>query len=221
MRVSMHSIVFVLLIVFHSVAYAGPAADGGRTTPLNCTYEVLVWNVVSKSSGSVKKISHPYTHLASNEQDPMTECTVCSEDQVRISMPPLQPFSLCYKLASKVRSALKTMVHGKTPIHAIEGYRVVKSRGPVDDSGNRTVFSNHSFGTAIDINPEQNGLYDNCVTFGPECKLLRGGKWRPGVPGTIEKKGDLVVAMQTAGFRWGGEIAGKQKDFMHFSLTGY
>ncbi len=24
-----------------------------------------------------------------------------------------------------------------------------------------------------------------------------------------------------AGFKWGGEIAGKQKDFMHFSLTGY
>jgi len=107
------------------------------------------------------------------------------------------------------------------PIHTVVGYHVVKSRGPVDHAGNRTGFSNHSFGTAIDINPDQNGLYDNCITFGPECRLLRGGDWRSGIPGTLEKDGDIVNTLKQEGFYWGGEIAGKQKDFMHFSLTGY
>ena len=106
-------------------------------------------------------------------------------------------------------------------IHTIEGYRVVKSRGPVDGKGNRTGFSNHSYGTAIDINSEQNGLYDNCITFGPQCRLLRGGEWRPGTQGTLDTKGDIVVQFKQEGFRWGGEIEGKQKDFMHFSLSGY
>jgi hypothetical protein len=98
---------------------------------------------------------------------------------------------------------------------------VIKSRGAADGNGNRIGFSNHSFGTAIDINPEQNGLYDNCITFGPQCRLLRGGEWRPGTPGTLDKNGDIVTLFKQAGFQWGGEIVGKQKDFMHFSLTGY
>ncbi len=64
-------------------------------------------------------------------------------------------------------------------------------------------------------------MYDNCVQLGPECRLLRGGEWRPGMPGTLEKDGEIVNMLKSAGFRWGGEIAGRQKDFMHFSLTGY
>lgn len=216
----MHFFVFVFMILFCSVSYAGPAM-GGRTIPSNCTYQVLVWNVYSKSSSAVKKVSHSYADLAPIEQDPMTGCTVCSEDQVRVSIPQLQPFFMCYKLAPRVRSMMETMIRGSAPIHTIDGYHVIKSRGPIDKSGNRTGFSNHSFGTAIDINPEQNGLYDNCIQFGPQCRLLRGGEWRPGTPGTLEKNSDIVAMFLSAGFRWGGEIAGKQKDFMHFSLTGY
>jgi hypothetical protein len=221
MQVSMHFLVFALMVVLYSVSYAGPAIEEGRTIPLNCTYEALVWNVYSKSSGAVRKVSHSYADLAPNELDPVTGCTVCSEDQVRISIPPLQPFSLCYKLAPRMRSVIETMMRGSAPIHTVDGYRVVRSRGPIDESGNRTEFSNHSFGTAIDINPEQNGLYDNCIRFSPDCRLVRGGQWLPGMPGTLEKDSAIVTALRSAGFLWGGEIAGKQKDFMHFSLTGY
>jgi hypothetical protein len=192
-----------------------------RPLPSQCTYEMQVWNVKQKKSIGIRKVTHPYIALASDERDPVTGCTVCSEDQESISIPPLPRFSVCYQLAPRVRSLLRTAVQRGALIYVIEGYRVVKSRGGVDRSGNRTGFSNHSFGTAIDINPGQNGLYENCIKFGPDCHLLRGGKWRVGVPGTLEKNSDIVVLFKQEGFRWGGEIEGKQKDFMHFSLTGY
>jgi len=192
-----------------------------RPEPSDCSYEMQIWNVNQKSSIGTKKINHPYTELSSDEQDPATGCTVCSEDQERISIPPLQPFSVCVKLAPKVRSILGDMVRNGAMINTVVGYHVIKSRGPIDGNGNRTGFSNHSFGTAVDINPELNGLYDNCISFGPECRLIRGGEWCPGTPGTLDKNGDIVSLFMDAGFKWGGEIAGKQKDFMHFSLTGY
>jgi len=85
----------------------------------------------------------------------------------------------------------------------------------------RTQYSYHSFGVAIDINAEQNGLYGNCVTFSDACQLRRGGPWRPGRPGTITLGDPIYDGLTDIGLRWGGEIAGRQKDFMHFSLTGY
>jgi hypothetical protein len=192
-----------------------------RLLPLTCSYEIRIWNVIQKSSVGVNKVSHPYAELAPEERDPLTGCSVCSEDQEIISIPPLPVFSICYQLAPRIRSLVESIVRRGAPIHTIEGYRVVKSRGPVDGNGNRTGFSNHSYGTAIDINPEQNGLYDNCIAFGPQCRLIRGGEWRTGVTGTLDKNDEIVVLFKHEGFRWGGEIAGRQKDFMHFSLTGY
>lgn len=192
-----------------------------RSEPSDCSYEMQVWNVNRKSSSSTKRIDHSYADLAANEQDPATGCTVCSEDQELVIIPPLQPFSVCFKLAPRVRSIFGDLIRNGALINTVVGYHVIKSRGPVDGNGNRTGFSNHSFGTAVDINPELNGLYDNCISFGSACRLIRGGEWKPGVPGTLDKNNDIVSLFKDAGFKWGGEIEGKQKDFMHFSLTGY
>jgi len=189
--------------------------------PRKCTYQVQTWNVHEKRSVLASKVEHPYSELSPEEIDPETGCSVCSEDQDLISIPQLPSFSICYKLAPRVRAVLKDLAGKGAPIGTIIGYHVIKSRGVVDNKGNRTGFSNHSFGTAIDINPEQNGLYDNCISFGRDCRLSRGGEWRPGAPGALDKNNDIVTLFKQARFQWGGEIAGKQKDFMHFSLTGY
>ena len=157
--------------------------------------------------------------MASDETDRETGCTVCSEDQEVVDVPPIPQFSFCYKLAPLVRFVLKDLVAKGAPIHTVIGYQVIKTRGDAV-VGNHTEFGNHSYGTAFDINPEQNGLYDNCDTFGPGCKLIRGGPRRPGTPGTIEKDDLIVKKFDETGFVWGGGIEGKQKDFMHFSLTG-
>ncbi len=192
-----------------------------EAAPAACTYELQAWNVHQKGTITIKKVSHSYDELTPEEVDAVTKCTVCSEDQVLISIPGIEPFSLCSRIAPGVQRVLSYLKMQGAPVRTVVGYHVIKSRGPVDGNGNRTGFSTHSFGTAIDVNPEQNGLYDNCIRFGPQCRLLRGGEWMPGVPGTLEKDGDIVTAIRREGFRWGGEIEGRQKDFMHFSLTGY
>ena len=107
------------------------------------------------------------------------------------------------------------------PIFEIVGYRVGKSSGDLDRNGDRTKFSQHSFGIALDINPAQNGLYDHCVAFGPPCRLRRGGRWNPQTRGALTATGAIVSGMKEIGIRWGGEIPGQQKDFMHFSPSGY
>jgi LysM repeat protein len=59
--------------------------------------------------------------------------------------------------------------------------------------------STHSWGIAIDIDPETNAM---------------------GTPGDINP--DVVAVFQKWGFKWGGDWPGKQKDPMHFQYcTGY
>ncbi len=217
----MHTKAILALVFVCTMSFIPEAEAEPPSIPSDCTYEMMVWNVNQKITVIRKKVSHPYDELTAVEIDAKTKCTVCSEDQILVEVPPLEPFSVCYRIAPQVRQALLYLIQKGAPIHTVIGYHVIKSRGPLDDNGNRTGFSNHSFGTAIDINPEQNGLYENCITFGPQCKLLRGGDWRPGTSGTLERNSEIVTAFKQAGFLWGGEVAGKQKDFMHFSLTGY
>jgi hypothetical protein len=95
------------------------------------------------------------------------------------------------------------------------------TRGDTDRHGNRTRYSNHAFGIALDINPEANGLYDRCPRFGPGCRLIKGGRWNPARPASLTADGPVVRALKNIGLRWGGQIEGRQKDFMHFSPTGY
>ncbi len=196
-------------------------ADEGRIPPLVCTYEVSRWNVPRRQSVDHRTVSHSYSSLTREEIDPETGCTVCSEDQVLIAVPPLEPFKLCWKLAPKVRQVLEQLLRDGAPLFTAKGYVVIRSRGPLDADGSRTLFSNHSFGTALDINAQQNGLYDNCIAFGPWCRLVMGGPWEPGAPGALLPDGEIVQAFAAIGLKWGGEIKGKQKDFMHFSPTGY
>jgi hypothetical protein len=192
-----------------------------RPVPETCTYETATWNVKLKRSVDVHTVSHPYADLLPGERDPGSGCTVCREDQVPVNVPGVGQVMLCYKVAKRVEDVLLRLVARGAHIVSLRGYKVIRSRGPLDAGGNRTGFSNHSYGAALDINRELNGLYKNCVTWGPRCRLAMGGPWRPGVPGTLVKGGAVVSAMKDIGFKWGGEIAGRQKDFMHFSITGY
>jgi hypothetical protein len=84
------------------------------------------------------------------------------------------------------------------------------TKGEVDDVGNRTQFSLHSYGVALDINRRQNGLYDHCDVFGPDCRLMQRGAWRPGRPGSLTADGPFVLALERIGLQWGGTVAGRQ-----------
>ena len=146
---------------------------------------------------------------------------ICEEDQRLIKIGTLTPFKICKIFASDIRYHLTQLLIRGEPIYKIVGYRVGKTKGNADNEGNRIQFSNHSFGIAIDINDQQNGLYDHCRVFSPDCRLRKGGEWDPGNKASLSKNSPIVLRMKKLGFKWGGEIKGQQKDFMHFSPSGY
>jgi hypothetical protein len=186
----------------------------------DCTYETWDWDTIQKKATNRRRISKPKSDLTQEERGLTEGCSVCEEDQVELQIESLPAFKACKVFRARIERAVKKAVSEGFPITSIVGYRVGKSKGPLNSSGQRTQFSNHSFGTALDFNSEKNGLYDSCIQFGPGCKLLRGGGYRPELPGAVTRGSGLYQSMTAEGFKWGGEIVGKQKDFMHFSLTG-
>jgi len=187
-----------------------------------CSYSTWSWNVHEKKAVDYRTVKKDFRELAPFERDPVSGCSVCEQDQLEIRLPNLKPFKICKHVATNVENNLRNLIKLGEPIKTVIGYRVGLTRGPLDAKGNRTQFSNHSFGVALDINPEHNGLYTNCFQFGPHCKKIRGGHWRPGIePMSLMRNSQIVQIFKRIGFKWGGEIEGRQKDFMHFSITGY
>jgi len=198
-----------------------PLAAQDASRPALCTYEVYNWNIHQKRAVNMKKVAHPYAELKAEEKDPETGCTVCMEDQELLTIGKLEPFYVCRKVSGKVRSALEKLIAEGEPVQEVTAYRPGRTKNPLDKNGNRTGFSNHAYGAAVDINRSKNGLYDKCFKFGPSCRLIQGGRRDPRQQGTLLKDGKIVKTMEEVGFKWGGEIEGQQKDFMHFSFTGY
>jgi poly-gamma-glutamate synthesis protein (capsule biosynthesis protein) len=77
--------------------------------------------------------------------------------------------------------------------------------------------SQHSFGTAIDINPVQNPMIIGDRIY-PDAgaDYLDRGDLRPGM---IVRPGPVVEAFESIGWGWGGDWT-RIKDYHHFSLTG-
>ena len=187
-----------------------------------CNYSSYSWNTITKQAEDHTTVSKPYSALLPDEIDAGTGCSVCIEDQRSLRVAGLKPFKLCKVIANQVESNLNRAVAQGFVITELTGYRVGRTRGDVDANGKRSGFSNHSFGIAIDVNPGSNGLYENCLEYSQDCVLRRGGKWQPEINlESISAEGDLVKMMKASGFKWGGEIMGRQKDFMHFSISGY
>ncbi len=191
------------------------------TEPATCTYDVYNWSTLKKRAVNFERVRRPYSELRAEEKDPDTGCTVCEEDQELVTVAGVKPFFLCRKLVPAVREALLKLLASGEPVTEVEGYRPGRTKNPLDRSGNRLGFSNHAYGAALDINRAKNGLYDNCFKFGPACRLLQGGRWDPGARGALVHGSVIVNVMKAAGFKWGGEIDGRQKDFMHFSFSGH
>jgi len=199
----------------------GPQVQSRGAPPKICRYLTWEWNTRTQKSVNHRWVEKPLGEVTGEERDPASRCSVCQADQITIQLEGLPEFRVCKYFAGKVEAALLEIRESGFPIRSVIGYRVGRSRGKTDAEGLRTRFSNHSFGAAIDLNADLNGLYANCLSFGEACRLIRGGHWRPPNPGTLTADSIPVAAFKAIGWKWGGEIAGWQKDFMHFSLTGY
>ncbi len=186
-----------------------------------CTYSTYKWNTIERKVVGFERVSKSYEELSENEVDNLTGCTICEEDQREILISGIKSFKVCKFLADDIEDVLLRSIAKGQKIKEIIGYRVGMTKGEADKAGNRTQFSFHSFGVAIDVNSAFNGLYDECIVFDSHCRLIKGGNWVEKSPYSLKPDSYLVEAMKEKGFKWGGEIEGKQKDFMHFSLTGY
>lgn len=104
-------------------------------------------------------------------------------------------------MAETVAAIFDEIYHGaeKFPIHYLGGF----SRGGR---------SEHTIGTAIDINPNENYYCD------PDGNPIVGSYWKPGEdPYSIPPDGDVVRAFRKYGYTQGIYWRSGYKDYMHFS----
>ncbi len=95
-----------------------------------------------------------------------------------------------------------------------------KSQFPIKDAGayawrdemSSGRYSHHNYGTAIDINYNENYCLYNNGTF-------VGNGWFPGDdPHSISADSEIVSIFSKYGFIWGGDEWSNPKDYMHFSF---
>lgn len=113
-------------------------------------------------------------------------------------------------LASVVQTIFEEIYAGgeQFPIKDVGGY-----------SWRQSERSEHRWGTAIDINWEEN--YEARIEEDGSLTALTGEYWKPGEdPYSIPADGDVVRIFKKYGFTWGGDAWSSKRDYMHFSYFG-
>ena len=85
-------------------------------------------------------------------------------------------------------------------------------------TGTPGVWSEHSFGRAIDLNPIENPYISSGGTVLPPAGAAYTDRSR-GAKGMILRGGAAVTAFASIGWEWGGDWT-SPKDYQHFSATG-
>ena len=79
-------------------------------------------------------------------------------------------------------------------------------------------WSEHAYGSAIDINPVQNPYVTRSGSVLPAAGATYTRR-NPATPGLITPEGQVVAAFARVGWAWGGNWS-SGKDYQHFSVTG-
>lgn len=154
--------------------------------------EVNTFTGEEDSSASMKTVTIKVWQLKDGEKIP-SELTV----------------TVLAQIADKVEAVFDEIFNGSEqfPIYSVGAYAW---REPMN-SGR---YSEHNFGTAIDINPNENYcLYSNGSIVGECYKPYEN-------PYSITPYGDVVKAFEKYGFTWGADSWRSPKDYMHFSYLG-
>lgn len=133
------------------------------------------------------------------------ECRVYKIDKNGGKYTTTQELTINKNIAGEVSAIFNDIYNSKFPIKYATGYSYrVKST-------NANELSHHSYGTCIDINPEEN-----------YCPLAGvGSLWKPFEnPYSIIPDGAVVAAFKNRGWDWGGEFDKRWIDYMHFTLLG-
>ncbi|MBP3447396.1 MAG: M15 family metallopeptidase [Clostridia bacterium] len=121
---------------------------------------------------------------------------------------------------TKYESQMAVTVQAKLADRIVKIFEEIyqgEERFPVKDLGGyafRGGTSEHNWGTAVDLNANENYcIYKDGTTVG-EC-------WEPYEnPFSVTPYGDVVNAFEKYGFTWGGDAWNSTKDYMHFSYLG-
>lgn len=135
-------------------------------------------------------------------------------------------------VTGKVVKVFRTLYKDRYPIRRME---LVDKYGGNDDKSidadnssafncrkatGLTIWSQHAYGHAIDLNTCENPYIDTngVVSDHPECNRYKNRSQH--VPGLIHDGDEVVRAFQAVGWGWGGHWSGPW-DYQHFSVTGY
>lgn len=85
-------------------------------------------------------------------------------------------------------------------------------------AGSQT-WSQHSYGTAIDVNPIENPYISRRGTVSPDAGRPYEDRSRTDVPAMLTAESALVRSFLSAGWGWGGQWS-SLKDYQHLSESG-
>lgn len=85
-------------------------------------------------------------------------------------------------------------------------------------TGSGSEYSQHAFGTAIDLNPLENPYVGRSGTTSHPASVPFLDR-SAGAPGVVTADDPVVRALRSIGWGWGGDWEGI-KDYQHFSATG-
>ena len=130
--------------------------------------------------------------------------------------------------ARRIRWVMRVLYRRKYPIMRM---RLVDAYGSDDhrsmNADNTSAFncrfvagtsrwSQHAYGTAIDLNPVENPYVSGSHVSPPAGRPYAD---RPRAPGVIHRNGYVVRAFARVGWEWGGNWS-SPRDYQHFSVTG-
>jgi D-alanyl-D-alanine carboxypeptidase len=137
-----------------------------------------------------------------------------------VARPVAKVFRQLYKLRFPIRHMRLDDLYGPKRAHPadgdVSGSFECRRAVPSPCGGGSGNWSNHAYGHAIDLNPNENPYVG--------CGAVYDPKSRPYVDRSRHRKGmvtpAVVRAFRSIGWGWGGDWSGDTKDYMHFSVTG-
>jgi hypothetical protein len=128
-------------------------------------------------------------------------------------------FHRLYVIHFPIRNMSLEGVYGNKVVEDPTGSFECRDAVPSPCSGGKSTgnWSNHAYGLAVDLNPEENPYVGCGMSRDPKAQSYRDrSHHRPGMVTAQVRK-----AFASIGWGWGGSWAGNTKDYMHFSFNGH